>query len=756
MNKRFGELLNEGFSSVAKRQGKKLDDVKREVAESLNYSSSNIHRWLYHGKMPKDATQVAFLVRYCADQGRIGRDWANSLLAQAHYPHREALLDELFPKHSQRTEVPHVYQNLPPHYGDFLGRDPDLARVLEGLGSRWPMISIEGMGGVGKTTLAIETAYRCLLNGKSNLTIPFETAIWISAKDRPEQKHWLDEVLAVIAKVLDFPYIIELSLEQKLLEVDNLLRIHRALIIIDNFETIEDPELEQWMQKVPEPSKVLITGRYARHRRVWDIHLRGLEEPEALKLIRQHAQRLGLQALVAASDEVLSPLTYITEGNPMAIEMSLGHIKRGALNFAEMVDNLYNASQRVNDIFDYLYRHAWEFLSEDARRVLMVMPCFVGTASKEAIGTSSSLGDFPLAAALEQLIESSLINNEESVSGKMQRYSIHPLTQAFARGKALESKQEQVVRERWLDYWISFVDKYGILDSDDPLPFQRLATEWPNVNMVYELLLQTKDLVRLIYLIKKTENFMHIYGYWEQRVALYSRVLELAEEVADEQKIGLLSRYLGWTMALQDRFDEAQTNLNRALDIAKRCSDFDLLEGVYSSLTLIGQRSKDLTLFSIYKPLWESIIPAAHRDEIRRVRRYLEVIYREGTVEFDRGNFDKAEKLFKKMVEMSRQARWERAIAYGLNYLGELAIRRSEMQEAQRYLTEGWEIIQRWQDKRRIAYFCRSFASLSESQGNLNDAISYAYTAHDFFHRLGMRQEAAETGRIIERLEASS
>lgn len=323
-NERFGRLLNEGVSSVAARQEKTKAAIEQEIGEHFGRTFHMVQRW-QKGHVPKTSEQVAFLVRYCVKRGRVGRDWAITLLTQARYDDRETLLAELFPEaESGRTQVNRVYQNIPPRYGEFLGRVADINRLLEGLVSRWPVISIEGMGGMGKTTLAVEVARRCLAGDSSALDEPFTAIVWVSAKDKPDQKKWLNEALDTVARVLDYPYITQLAAEEKKREIDNLLRNQQTLVVIDNYETIEDSELEQWIFHIPEPSKVLMTTRHGQLRSVWAIHLRGLERTEALQLVRHHIRRLGLWKLDKVEDSNFFPLLEVTDGNPKAIEMALG------------------------------------------------------------------------------------------------------------------------------------------------------------------------------------------------------------------------------------------------------------------------------------------------------------------------------------------------------------------------------------------------------------------------------------------------
>jgi hypothetical protein len=201
--------------------------------------------------------------------------------------------------------LPQVSDNLPPPPNQFFGREKELQRILDGLRSRSPLVSIEGMSGMGKTTLAIEVAYSCLAGPQALLEPPFEYVVWISAKDRPEQKHWMNEVLDTTARILGYlsiPTLPAEHIEQKKAEVTQLLHTYRTLLIIDNFETIKDAALEWWIQHVPEPSKVLITSRTgqitsrAGQLCISPIDLEGLEDPQALELIRTHAQFFGLSS----------------------------------------------------------------------------------------------------------------------------------------------------------------------------------------------------------------------------------------------------------------------------------------------------------------------------------------------------------------------------------------------------------------------------------------------------------------------------
>lgn len=82
-----------------------------------------------------------------------------------------------------------VSHNLPqPDYGRFIGREGEVSSLLKELrpypNGQWPVIVVHGIGGSGKTTLVLETAWR-LVHAYEDLSSEerFDAIVWVTAKD---------------------------------------------------------------------------------------------------------------------------------------------------------------------------------------------------------------------------------------------------------------------------------------------------------------------------------------------------------------------------------------------------------------------------------------------------------------------------------------------------------------------------------------------------------------------------------------------
>jgi hypothetical protein len=78
--------------------------------------------------------------------------------------------------------IPAIPQNLPPR-GEFIGREKEMEQVRQALASRSYLVVIEGIGGIGKTALALEVAHELWEKGL------YEAVAWTTAKGIGPQRH---------------------------------------------------------------------------------------------------------------------------------------------------------------------------------------------------------------------------------------------------------------------------------------------------------------------------------------------------------------------------------------------------------------------------------------------------------------------------------------------------------------------------------------------------------------------------------------
>ena len=334
-------------------------------------------------------------------------------------------------------------RRLPPAtYAELFGLETHLAElsaVLAAPHAPW-LVSVEGLGGIGKTSLAHQLVQRLAWPGGA-----FADFGWVSAQQqtlpmggniRPvgEQALNSEALIATLAIQLlsgdgsPTPDVAERALSA--LEA----RLHRAahLIVVDNLETVADVEaLLPTLTRLAGPSKFLLTSREAPEGQTGIYHfpVPELVERDALALVQAEARLRNLRHVARASDADLHPLFETVGGNPLALRLVTGQLHLLAL--PEVVENLKEArGMKAEELYRYIYWDAWQRLPEDARDVLMLMPLFAGDgADLTAISRVSDLPHDALLQALEHLVKLSLVN----VGGGLhhRRYSLHRLTETF-------------------------------------------------------------------------------------------------------------------------------------------------------------------------------------------------------------------------------------------------------------------------------------------------------------------------------------
>jgi tetratricopeptide (TPR) repeat protein len=209
-----------------------------------------------------------------------------------------------------------------------------------------------------------------------------------------------------------------------------------------------------------------------------------LPREDAEKLILSEGERLDLKLKSLCYAENLQKLYASTKGLPLAIKWAMGQVKQKGQSLDRVLAALGSAQ---GDIFDDMFAHSWEMLLLTAQQILMVMPIFVVGASRDGIEAVSGLQSSAFDEALGQLVEMSLIARVEEdqleQQSKQQRFSIHPLTRSFAWAKLkVHPEYPQMydsARKRLAEFFEGYTGENGGLWNI--AGFEQLTFDLPNI-----------------------------------------------------------------------------------------------------------------------------------------------------------------------------------------------------------------------------------------------------------------------------------
>ncbi len=334
-----------------------------------------------------------------------------------------------------------------PSYEQLFGVERHLEALLERLmapGPPWIFL-LHGIGGVGKTALA-DAIVRTALEREA-----FPQIGWITARRHrfhpgatilptnasPHSSNTLIEELA--DQLLGFALPSPFTVEKALAVLQAKMKEEPHLIVVDNLETVQDLNvLVPALQRLANPGKILLTSRERLDglSQIFPQAVPALSESDALALVRYEATLRNLPVLADAEPHDLRAIYDTVGGNPLALRLVVGQTHRHALQ--TVLTDLRSAHGRtVEQLYTFIYRRAWDALTEDERRVFLAMPLVPPEgADLDFIAVVSGLEETALHDGLETLVRINLVDHRSGL--RESRYTIHSLTRTFLL--------EQVVR----------------------------------------------------------------------------------------------------------------------------------------------------------------------------------------------------------------------------------------------------------------------------------------------------------------------
>lgn len=402
---------------------------------------------------------------------------ANSLVQAKpiFWPHLQETLEKLRKDKSylfkidfvpEKLAESRVLHNLPlPEFDDtgFIGRAEEASKIERALRGAYPVITITGEGGLGKTALALKCCYDLI----DSHDCSFEAVVWVTAK---ATKLTATEIKAIDGAIESSLGIFEAAAGQiddgasgdpfdRLLDQ---LKTFPILLVIDNLETVLDENIRRLVENVPTGSKILFTSRTSIG--AWDfpIPLQPFSSKEAEFLLRAAARFWAVYSIAKIHNQQAVEYCKRLQNNPLFIKWFVQTVALGQSPQSVLAD--------PKIILEFCLSHVVKNLSLEAKRILYTL-AFMGRSVSEAMliyFMDAEPQDVQM--GLNQLISSNLARMENATSEQGDtRYTLSSMALFYIRNfgengiidekgmlakkRALATAKEQLAQIADVDYY---------------------------------------------------------------------------------------------------------------------------------------------------------------------------------------------------------------------------------------------------------------------------------------------------------------
>lgn len=726
--------MNNSFGTWIKRRRKALDMTQQELAQQMGCSVSALFKIESDERRP--SRQMAeLLVKHL----EIPSDQESLFLKVARKEKAADTLGEL-PILEQPLISPARQIPLPPN--PLVGREFELAQIAILVEDpRCRLLTLTGAGGIGKTRLALETAF--------HKQVEFEIGgVFVNLAPLGGR----DQIVTAIADALG---IVLYNASDRSIQLITRLRDKEVLIVLDNFEhLLSEADCVAFPRDLLSGAplvKLLVTSREPLQlQSEWVFEVRGLpfpgsnetdslESSSAVKLFVQRARQARSGFELRSEDRpAMREICQLVDGMPLAIELAAAWTR--TLTCAEIAReiqsnvNFLTASSRDTPerhrSIRATFEHSWQLLSPDEQSVLQRLSIFKGGFTREAAEYVAG-GNLPL---LSVLVTKSLLHRTEQG-----HYDLHELVRQYSLEYLKTNELEYIeTQDHHSEYYLSLLQKQGpsFKSVDQPTVARELAAQIANLRQAWRW---AGERGQALQVGQAADTLFWLYESrcdCREGVPLFGHVVKSLEagnvpitETAsslDETRVITQARvmaYQAFFCLRQGLHPQSKDLLERSLRILRPMVEGGSLvanEALSNTLAFLGMLTVSLGDYTNgNRFLNEGLeIKRSNKDGwgIAFCLRQL------GVLGFYQGAYDEADRLLSEGLEISRGLGNAWAIAYSLDFLSTSAYARAEYAEAETLLREGLSLSQQVGDRFTTAYALNGLGLVKESLGEYAEA----------------------------------
>ncbi len=686
--------------------------------------------------------------------------------------------------------------NLPSDLTPFIGHSIELDE-LDAAIETGRLITLTGLGGTGKSRLAIELGRRLIDRFPGGVFhIDF-------ASLQPD-----GDGMSLIATAVG---IREESPRTVLDQLIDSFRDHPTLLLFDNCEHVLDVAGDS-ARRLLEASPLLCVIATSRDRlevpgeSVHPVRALSLPDPgtknlsieelleyESVRLFvdRALASHSGFAVSEKNGDAVVSICRKL-DGIPLAIELAAARTRVLSI---EQIDkrlenrfHLLTSRNRRTSARHQTLRATIDWsvdLLDDLEKLLFfrsgIFPGSFDLGAAEVICSGGVIEEFDVLDLISTLVDRSIVVAEEGADGTV-RYRLYETLRAYASGE-LAAAEIEPLGIRYENYYSDLaMNAAAELTGPDQLAwFARLDREFVNLRTMLDRAATRNDSETLLETTAALGRYWLVRGHLSEGRRHSERALQLARKSRTDDLVAQVLLFAGSLANDQGDYETAIERLEAALDMRKKLKDRSGAAEAAVSLGITARDQGDYERAGRF--LTEAVAATKKLGEPARVAQSIHALgitrHREGeceraaalfeeglaireslgdprgiaafhahlgSVAYDQGDLDRSTELLERGLATFREVGNSRGIVYALLYLGGIDRRHGRYEEARTRFKECLDTSYELGDRLHVARSIESFAQLAAEEGNGEIALKLAGAADSIRSSLGsLRPPIEET-----------